>query len=150
MKELGPLSYFLGLEVSPCSNGYYLSQVKYASNLLPQSGITDSATSPTPLDPNVRLTLFDGVSCEDVRYWQLVGSFIYLTITRLDIANVVRIASQLMAAPRSIHFIVVLCILRNVKNDCHSVRHHLQSSTLTLHFIFTTEQPADIFTKASP
>ena len=31
MKYLGTLSYFLDLEVTSSSNGYYLSQVKYAS-----------------------------------------------------------------------------------------------------------------------
>ena len=30
MKDLGSLSYFLGLEVSSDQNGYYLSQAKYA------------------------------------------------------------------------------------------------------------------------
>ena len=53
MKDLGTLSYFLGLEISLLSNGYNLSQAKYASNLLGRSGITDSTTSSTPLDLNV-------------------------------------------------------------------------------------------------
>lgn len=65
MKDLGPFSYFLGLEVSSHSNGYCLSQAKYASDLLARSGITDSVTTSTPLDPNVRLTPFDGVPLED-------------------------------------------------------------------------------------
>jgi hypothetical protein len=34
MKDLGSLSYFLGLEVSSDQNGYYFSQAKYASDLL--------------------------------------------------------------------------------------------------------------------
>jgi hypothetical protein len=29
MKDLGPLSYFLGLEISSSSDGYYLTQAKY-------------------------------------------------------------------------------------------------------------------------
>ena len=51
MKDLGSLNYFLGLEVSRRSDGDLLSQAKYASDLLSRSGITESATSPTPLDP---------------------------------------------------------------------------------------------------
>jgi hypothetical protein len=34
MKDLGTLSYFLGLEVTSSNDGYYLSQAKYASSLL--------------------------------------------------------------------------------------------------------------------
>ena len=34
MKDLGTLSYFLGLEGTLSSNGYYLSQAKYVFDLL--------------------------------------------------------------------------------------------------------------------
>uniref|UniRef100_A0A2N9IB43 Reverse transcriptase Ty1/copia-type domain-containing protein n=1 Tax=Fagus sylvatica TaxID=28930 RepID=A0A2N9IB43_FAGSY len=49
MKDLGTLSYFLSLEVTSSSNGYYLSQAKYASDLLFKVGLTDSKTVSTPL-----------------------------------------------------------------------------------------------------
>ncbi|KAL0554366.1 hypothetical protein IC582_008285 [Cucumis melo] len=65
MKDLGSLNYFLGLEVSRRSDGYFLSQAKYASNLLARLEITDSNTSSTSLDPNVHLTSYDGVPLED-------------------------------------------------------------------------------------
>ena len=42
MKDLGTLTYFLGLEVTSSSDRYYLSQAKYASNLLSKAGITDN------------------------------------------------------------------------------------------------------------
>ncbi|XP_031738814.1 uncharacterized protein LOC116402772 [Cucumis sativus] len=38
MKDLGTLSYFLGLEISSLSDDYYLSQAKYATDLLSRSG----------------------------------------------------------------------------------------------------------------
>nr|KYP68902.1 hypothetical protein KK1_022551 [Cajanus cajan] len=41
MKGLSMLHYFLGLEVSQDSTGYYLSPAKYASDLLSRVGITD-------------------------------------------------------------------------------------------------------------
>ena len=34
MKDLGPLNYFLGLEVSSSTDGYYLTQTKYTSDLI--------------------------------------------------------------------------------------------------------------------
>ncbi|XP_038901263.1 uncharacterized mitochondrial protein AtMg00810-like [Benincasa hispida] len=108
------------------SGGYSLSQAKYASNLLAHLGITNSAIAPTPLDPNVRLTSFNGVSLEDASLnRRLVCSLIYLTVTRPDIAYVVHIINQFMVVPRIIHFITVLRILRYVKG---TLRHGLQFS----------------------
>ncbi|KAL4022729.1 hypothetical protein IC575_016474 [Cucumis melo] len=130
MKDLGSLNYFLGLEVSRRSDEYLLSQAKYASDLLARSEITDSNTASTPLDPNVHLTPYDGVPLEDVSlYRQLVGSLIYLTVTRPDIAYAVHIVSQFMAAPRTIHFTVVLRILRYIKGTLgHGLQFSSQSS----------------------
>ena len=34
MKDLDPLGYFLGFEVSSSSDGYYLTQAKYTSDLI--------------------------------------------------------------------------------------------------------------------
>jgi hypothetical protein len=58
MKDLGHLSYFLGLEVFSDSTGYYLSQAKYAFDLLSRAGLTDTKIISTPLKMNARLTPF--------------------------------------------------------------------------------------------
>ena len=60
MKNLGTLSYFLGLEVTLFSDGYYLSQAKYASDLLSKASIIDNKTVSTPLEYNAKLTSLDG------------------------------------------------------------------------------------------
>ena len=49
MSYLGPLSYFLGIEVKQCANGYYISQTKYIQDLIARSGITDNRTTATPM-----------------------------------------------------------------------------------------------------
>ncbi|KAL0551384.1 hypothetical protein IC582_010470 [Cucumis melo] len=147
MKDLGNLSYFLGLEISSSPSGYYLSQAKYASDLLSRSSITDSAMFSTPLDPNVRLTPFDGVPLDDpTLYRQLVGSLIYLTVIRLDIAYVVHIVSQFIVAPRTIHFTAVLRILRSIKGTLgHGLQFSSQSSLVLSSFsnVDWAEDPTD-------
>jgi hypothetical protein len=50
MFDLGPLSYFLGIEVKQSSEGYYISQSKYIHDLIARSGITDNRTAATPMD----------------------------------------------------------------------------------------------------
>ncbi|XP_051142787.1 uncharacterized mitochondrial protein AtMg00810-like [Andrographis paniculata] len=133
MKSLGPLRYFLGLEISDTSDGYYLSQAKYASDLLSIAGLTDSKTAPTPLDSDCRLTPMDGVPLDDpTLYRQLVGSLIYLTVTRPDIAYAVHIVSQFMSAPRTTHHSAVLRILRYVKGTLLHGLHYSARSSLVL------------------
>ena len=48
-------------------------------------------------------------------YRQLVGSLVYLTVTRLDISYAVHQVSQYLSAPRSTHYAAVLRILRYLK-----------------------------------
>ena len=65
MKDLGTLSYFLGLEVTSPFDGYYLSQAKYAYDLLSKAGITNNKTVSTPLEYNAKLTPLDGEPISD-------------------------------------------------------------------------------------
>ena len=94
MKDLGQLSFFLGLEVLSNSSGYYLSQAKYTSDLLARVRLTDSQIAPTPLDPNIKFVPSDGTPLSDATlYRKLVGSLVYLTVTLQNIAHVVHVVS---------------------------------------------------------
>ena len=55
IKALGPLRYFLSLEVAYSSRGITVSQQKYAVDLLKLTGMTECAPVRTPIDPNVKL-----------------------------------------------------------------------------------------------
>ena len=99
IKDLDPLNYFLGLEVSSSVDGYYLTQDKYTSNLISRANITDSKIVDTPIEYNYRLNSHDGESLSDATlYRQLVRSLIYLTITRPDISYAIYVVSQFMVA----------------------------------------------------
>jgi hypothetical protein len=65
MSDLGPLSYFLGIEVLQTRKGFYLSQSKYIQQLLHRSGITDTHTPATPMDIHLQLHPTDGTPLED-------------------------------------------------------------------------------------
>jgi len=95
MKDLGPiLTYFLGLEVLFFRDGLFLSQAKYASDLVSKAGLTDCKIEHTPLEPNVRFTPQDGSLLNDATlYRKLVDSLIYLTVTQPDISYVVHTVS---------------------------------------------------------
>ncbi|XP_028116745.1 uncharacterized protein LOC114314464 [Camellia sinensis] len=92
MKDLGLLSYIIGLEISYDPSGYFLTQAKYISDLLTRAGLTDCKTAITLVDPQTCLTPLDGHLLSNATlYRQLIGSLVYLTVTRPDIAYVVHI-----------------------------------------------------------
>ena len=56
MKDLGHLSYFLSLEITHSTDELYITQAKYASELLSRAGLTDSKTIDTRVKLNAHLT----------------------------------------------------------------------------------------------
>ena len=83
MKDLGHLSYFFDLEITHSTDGLYITQAKYASELLSRVRLTDSNTVDTLVELNVQLTpLARKPLSNPSLYNLLVGSPVYLTITR--------------------------------------------------------------------
>ena len=70
MKDLGPLNYFFGLEVSSSANGYYLTHAKYTFDLISQANITDSKIVDTPIKYNYRLNSHDGEPLSDATLYR--------------------------------------------------------------------------------
>ena len=112
LKNLRHLNYFLGLEITHFTDGLYITQVKYASDLLSQARLTDNKIVDTPVGLNAHLTLSGGKPLSNPSlYRRLFGSLVYLTVTRPDISYVVHQVSQYLSAPRSTHYAAILCIL---------------------------------------
>jgi hypothetical protein len=105
MSYLGPLGYFLGIEVLQSTKGYYPSQSKYVQDLIARFGLSDNCTAATPMDIHLQLCPNDGSPLKDPsRYRHIVGSLVYLTITQADIAYFVHILSQFVFAPTFVHY----------------------------------------------
>ena len=133
MKDLGRLNYFLGLEVLSDSAGYYLSQAKYASDILARAGLTDCKTAATPLETNLRLTSLDGTPLSEATlYRQIVGSLVYLTVTHPDTAYAVHIVSQFISVPRSAHYAAILRIIHYIKGTLFHGLHFSSTSSLKI------------------
>jgi hypothetical protein len=86
-------------------------------NKLSECGMTSCKPISIPLKQNVKLIINEGDLVEDTTmYRHIVGSLIYMTITRLDLSYVVKMVNQFMQTPRKPHLDVMRHILRYIKH----------------------------------
>ncbi|XP_071713058.1 uncharacterized mitochondrial protein AtMg00810-like [Rutidosis leptorrhynchoides] len=70
------------------------------------------------MEPNLKMKKDQGKDLKDVKLFrQMVGSLIYLTITRPEISYSVGIVSQFMQCPTNVHLDAAKRILRYVKGS---------------------------------
>ncbi|XP_050876752.1 uncharacterized mitochondrial protein AtMg00810-like [Lathyrus oleraceus] len=131
MKDLGPLSYFLGIAVSRHTDDIFISQRTYASEIIECVGKESCKPSATPVDTKQKLSTSSDTSYEDPSLlWSLAGALQYLTFTRPDISYVIQQVCLHMHAPRTEHMFALKRILRYVQDILHFGL-HLSSSPIT-------------------
>ncbi|GJV80209.1 putative ribonuclease H-like domain-containing protein [Tanacetum coccineum] len=84
MIDLGSLNYFLGISVARDSSGMFLSQKKYAVEILERAGMVNCNPSRTPVDTESKLGTIGDVVSDPTMYQSLASSLQYLTFTRPD------------------------------------------------------------------
>ena len=132
MKELGHISYLLGISVHTSGSATVLSQTKYAQDILTKAGMIECKPCSSPssgkpgLSPNLDQP-FDNPSV----YRSIVGALHYLTITRPDLSYVVNQLCQHMHNPTFGHYAGVKRLLRFVKGTLsHGLTNTPSSSNL--------------------
>ena len=116
MKDMGPLSYFLGLQAQFTSTNLFLNQEKYATDLLQAAGMLDCAPIPTPLPLQLdRVPHQDEYFSNPTYFRSLAGKLQYLTLTRPDIQFAVNLVCQKMHKPTVSHFHLLKRVLRYIK-----------------------------------
>nr|CAH66391.1 OSIGBa0134J07.9 [Oryza sativa] len=116
MSDLGLLHYFLGMEVHQSDEGIFISQRKYAENILKKFKMDNCKSVTTPLLPNEKQKARDGADKADPTiYRSLVGSLLYLTATRPDIMFAASLLSRYMSSPSQLNFTAAKRVLRYIK-----------------------------------
>jgi hypothetical protein len=119
LKDLGPLHYFLGVEVKHTTEGLCLSQSKYTHDLLDSVGMLLCKDVTTPLPTTSKILAHEGVllSPDDAtNYRSIMGALQYLTFTRPDISFSVNKICQYLHASIMIHLTAVKHILQFLKH----------------------------------
>jgi histone deacetylase 1/2 len=87
MKDLGDLSYFLGIEAARDHTGLHLRQSKYIADLLDHANMVGARPYKAPCISGSKMSKFDGnLLVNPFEYRHIVGTLQYVTITRSDIA----------------------------------------------------------------
>lgn len=114
LKDLGQLSYFLGIEILRTAAGLRLTQQKYTTDLLSRTNMAHAKPVQTPMCSTQALVK-KGINLGDLEakeYRDVVGSLQYLSFTRPDIAFAVNRLSQFMHCPTTEHWDAAKRVLR--------------------------------------
>ena len=95
MSMIRELTHFLGLQIHQQDSGIFLSQSKYAKNLVKKFGLESASSIRTPMSPNVKLTVdLLGKSVDPFLYRSMIGRLLYLTASRPDISYSVGVCAR--------------------------------------------------------
>jgi histone deacetylase 1/2 len=89
IKDLGALSYYLGIEVHAIDEGLALCERKYILNLLKKTNMVKAKACTTPMSISERLSKDSWITLSLVdatQYSSVVGALQYVTLTRPDIS----------------------------------------------------------------
>jgi hypothetical protein len=133
MKDLGSVNYFLGISVVRHPGGLFLSQRKYAAEIIERAGMSSCKPAQTPVDTKPKISATTGIPYEDPKkYRSLAGALQYLTFTRPDISYVVQQICLHMHDPRDEHMNALKRIIRYVQGTLHLGLHLYPSSVADL------------------
>ncbi|GKF65457.1 ribonuclease H-like domain-containing protein [Tanacetum coccineum] len=127
MTDLGSLNYLLGISAQRSASGLFLSQSKFAKEILEQAHMQNCNPCRTPFDTESKLGSDGDPVSDPTLYRSLVGTLQYLTFTRPDISYVVQHICFYMHDP---HFTVlkrILCYVRGTID--HGLQLHVSSTS---------------------
>jgi hypothetical protein len=133
MSMMGELTFFLGLQIKQTREGTFMHQGKYTKNLLRKFDMGEA--KPLLMPMSTMMALDEDKEGEDVdqkEYRRMIGSLMYLTITRPDIQFTVCLCARFQSSPRTSHRQAIKRIMRYLRFTPEFGLWFLASSSLSL------------------
>lgn len=124
IKDLGRLSYFLGITVqqTPAKEKTWMGQPAYVEQLLEAQGMSKCKAIGSPAEPGSHLVKANETEEETSQqpYQSLIGSLLYLSnCTRPDIAFSVGVLAKFSSHPTKAHWTAAKRVLRYLQGTCN-------------------------------
>ena len=91
---IAELNYFLSLQVKQMDKWIFISQSKYSRDLVKKFNLTNSKHGRTPTSTSLKLSKDASGKDVDQTLYSMIGSMLYLTASRPDIAFSVGICAH--------------------------------------------------------
>nr|GEY42829.1 ribonuclease H-like domain-containing protein [Tanacetum cinerariifolium] len=132
MKDLGSLNYFFGISAQRSASGLFLSQLKFAAEILERAHMQNCNPCRTPVDTESKLGSDGDPVSNPTLYRSIAGTLQYLTFTRPDLSYVVQHVCLYMHDPRDPHFTALKRILRYVRGTPdYGLQLHISTTQLS-------------------
>jgi hypothetical protein len=132
MKDFGEVDAILDIKILREANGgITLVQSQYVEKVLSRFGFSECELAPTPYDPSKLLKKNQRTTRDQLRYSQIIGSFMYLaSATRPDTSSTVRKLSQFVSNPGDDHWRALQRVLRYLKGTISLGIHYTRYLTV--------------------
>ncbi|KAL2466263.1 cysteine-rich RLK (RECEPTOR-like protein kinase) 8 [Abeliophyllum distichum] len=115
MSMVGELNFFLGLKIKQVGSEIFISQAKYAKNLVKKFGLEQTKSVRTLMATSLKISRDDqGKEVDSNFYRSMIGSLLYLTASRPDISFSVGVCARYQSKPKESHLMAVKRIIRYI------------------------------------
>jgi hypothetical protein len=117
MSMMGELTFFLGIQVKQMKHGTFVHQAKYTKDLMKKFNMAELKPVSAPMSSTASLGPDeDGKAVDQREYRSMIGSLLYLTVTRPGIQFTVGPCARFQAFPCSSHQTAVQRVFRYLKH----------------------------------
>nr|GFA16607.1 copia protein [Tanacetum cinerariifolium] len=133
MSMMGKISFFLGLQTFQSPRGIFINQLKYATESLKKYGFESCDQVDTPMVEKSKLDEDkEGKVVDLAHYRGMIGTLLYLTVSRHDLQFVICICALYLAWPTEKHLHVVKRIFRYLRGTVNRGLWYLKDSSIAL------------------